>query len=81
MANPHPVQTQAFIDAQQKPMETPYGPISAYPVNVRLPEQIDAAVRKKGDRSNWLRRVITDAIVREGAIKESPGEQSPGVGG
>jgi hypothetical protein len=35
------------------------------PIPVRLPVDIDAAVRKLSDRSEWLRRVITEAAQRE----------------
>jgi hypothetical protein len=35
------------------------------PIPVRLPVDVDAAVRQLSDRSSWLRRVITEAAQRE----------------
>lgn len=35
------------------------------PINVRLPSEIDAFVRPLPNRSEWLRRVITEAVERE----------------
>lgn len=35
------------------------------PINVRLPSEIDEVVRPLPNRSEWLRRVITEAARRE----------------
>jgi hypothetical protein len=72
MSNPKPTQTQSFIDAQKKPMATPYGNLASRAAQVRLPEQIDQAIRTVDDLSGWLRRVITEAAIREGLIKTPP---------
>jgi hypothetical protein len=39
--------------------------LSDRPVAVKLPRDIDLAVRALPDMSNWLRRVITEAAQRE----------------
>jgi hypothetical protein len=51
-------------------------PLASDAVSVRLPVEVDAAVRAIPDRAEWLRRVITEAVVREGLIpQEAPESQ------
>lgn len=47
------------------------------PIPVRLPVDVDAAVRQLPDRSAWLRRVITEAAQRElmQPTKATPGRK------
>jgi hypothetical protein len=49
------------IETRFKPQENSY----ATPVAVALPKDIDAAVRALPNRSEWLRRVISEAAQRE----------------
>lgn len=72
MSNPGPVQVQDFVDAQIKPIATPYGNLAKRQTQVRLPEQVDRAIRNLGNSTEWLRRVITEAAEREGLIKAPP---------
>ncbi|MEA5516739.1 hypothetical protein [Nodularia sp. UHCC 0506] len=37
------------------------------PISVMLPEDLDAYVRSKSNRSEWLRRVIAEAAAKEQA--------------
>lgn len=37
------------------------------PISVMLPEDLDAYVRSKPNRSEWLRRVIAEAVAKEQA--------------
>lgn len=69
MANLNPTQTQRFLDGQGKPVETPYGKLASKPAQVRLPEQVDEAIRSVDNLSDWLRRVITEAAIAEGLLK------------
>jgi hypothetical protein len=39
------------------------------PVSVLLPKDVDSAVRALPNRTEWLRRVITEAAEREGLLK------------
>jgi hypothetical protein len=51
-----------------KPFERPDSdgtPLAEKQIQVRLPIDIDALVRKLPDRSVWLRRVIVDAARQE----------------
>ncbi|MCY7394233.1 MAG: hypothetical protein LH647_22875 [Leptolyngbyaceae cyanobacterium CAN_BIN12] len=38
------------------------------PVSVLLPKDIDAVVRTLPNRTEWLRRVISEAVKREGLL-------------
>ncbi|MEI2578643.1 hypothetical protein [Scytonema sp. PRP1] len=40
------------------------------PLSVRMPEDIDAIVRAKGDRTAWLRDAIIEKLWREGNLPE-----------
>jgi hypothetical protein len=40
------------------------------PLSVRMPEDIDAIVRTKGDRTEWLRDAIFEKLWREGKLPE-----------
>lgn len=37
------------------------------PISVMLPEDLDTYVRNKPNRSEWLRRVIAEAVAKEQA--------------
>ncbi len=43
---------------------------SAKPISVMLPEHLDAYVRSKPNRSEWLRQVIAEAVDREQAQQD-----------
>jgi hypothetical protein len=51
-------------------------PLSKKVIGVRLPESIYAIVHNLPDRTEWLRRVITEAAQRElkGEVRELPRE-------
>jgi hypothetical protein len=49
------------IETRFKPQQGSY----AIPVAVALPKDIDKVVRSLPNRSEWLRRVITEAAQRE----------------
>jgi hypothetical protein len=40
------------------------------PLSVRIPEDIDAIIRAKGDRTSWLRDAIFEKLWREGDLPE-----------
>jgi hypothetical protein len=40
------------------------------PLSVRMPEDIDAIVRAKSDRTEWLRDAIFEKLWREGSLPE-----------
>ncbi|MBD1864260.1 MULTISPECIES: hypothetical protein [Trichocoleus] len=77
MANPAPVQTPEFLKKQFKPQgEIPPGTVLAdKPVCVKLPVEVDAAVRSLSKSSDWLRRVICEAAQKE--LLEQSGSESP----
>ncbi len=59
--------TQRF---QEKP-----GAYARHPVSVLLPKVVDRAVRALPNRTEWLRRVITEAAERDGLLEiEQPPE-------
>jgi hypothetical protein len=60
MRNPNP-QT-AHLVPYPKIFDEPLAPIA---LSAKVPQNIDAAVRALPNRSEWLRRVITEAAQRE----------------
>ncbi|MDX2244941.1 MAG: hypothetical protein NW224_30060 [Leptolyngbyaceae cyanobacterium bins.302] len=42
------------------------------PVSVLLPKDVDAVVRALPNRTEWLRRVISEAAKREGLLTPDP---------
>lgn len=58
---PRDPSTQRF---QEKP-----GAYARTPVSVLLPKEIDRVVRALPNRTEWLRRVITEAAEREGLLE------------
>jgi hypothetical protein len=40
------------------------------PLSVRMPEDVDAIIRGKGDRTEWLRDAIFEKLWREGDLPE-----------
>lgn len=72
-----PLRKQQHLGGRFQPLGD--SPLAADAVGVRLPVDVDAAVRAIPDRADWLRRVITEAVVREGLIQqESLGLQDSG---
>lgn len=64
MANPNPVQSEEFLSQQFKPKgQQPLGKVRG----IRLPIEVDAAIEAlpEKNRSEWMRRVITEAAQRE----------------
>lgn len=58
---PRDPSTQRF---QEKP-----GAYARTPVSVLLPKEVDRAVRSLPNRTEWLRRVITEAAERDGLLE------------
>jgi hypothetical protein len=67
------VQTAEFLAHQKpRPADLPEGvELATKTLGVKLPVHIDAAVRSLPNRSEWLRRVITEAVERELLNQES----------
>jgi hypothetical protein len=64
--NPTPVQTPEFLAKKFPPApDVPAGVALGTPVCVALPLPVDTAVRSLPNRSEWLRRVITEAAQRD----------------
>ncbi len=40
-------------------------PVAEQPISVKLPLTIDAYVRSRPNRADWLRKVIAEAVKRE----------------
>lgn len=49
--------------------DTTNEPLAAKPTQVRLPERIEQAINRLPDRAAWLRRVISEAVEREGLLR------------
>lgn len=65
--NPNPIQTPEFLakkfpSAPDVPADVE---LAEKPLCVKVPVEIDAAVRSLEKPSQWLRKVITDAAKRE----------------
>ena len=45
-------------------------PMAKSPLSVRMPEDIDAIVRSKPDRTDWLRDAILEKLYAEGNLPE-----------
>lgn len=45
-------------------------PLASKPTQVRLPERIEQVINRLPDRAAWLRRVIAEAVEREGLLKQ-----------
>lgn len=65
MANLNPKQTEEFLEKRFKPQGEVSGELAKKAIGVKLPVEIDQAVRALPDTSAWLRRVITEAAQRE----------------
>jgi hypothetical protein len=63
--NPSPVQTPEFRTHQYKRADATGEPLSTKQVQVKLPVSLDAIVQAMPNRSEWLRRVIAEAIQEE----------------
>lgn len=76
MPNPNPIQTKQFLEKQFKPQGEILSdkPLSKKAIAVKLPEDIDAAVRAIPDSAAWLRRVITEAARRELMSEQQDGD-------
>ncbi len=83
MPNPNPNQTEEFKKHRFKPKAPVYSdnPLADKPTQVRLAQDITAAIDGLGEKKpGWLRRVITNAAKAE-LMGESPapGAESPAV--
>lgn len=56
MANPNP---------KYKLKSTSLEPLAESPITVRLSVELDKFVRSRPDRTEWLRRVIAEAVEKE----------------
>ena len=63
-----PIRKQQHLGGRFQPLGD--SPLAADAVAVRLPTEVDAVVRAIPDRADWLRRVITEAVVQEGLIQD-----------
>lgn len=68
--NLDPVQTAEFLAAKFAPApDVPEGvKLAKKSFQVKLPEDLDAALRDYPDRNAWARRVLWDAAKRDGLI-------------
>jgi hypothetical protein len=46
-------------------------PMAKSPLCVRMPEAIDAIIRAKRDRTDWLRDALMEKLSREGDLPEA----------
>ncbi|MBV9386761.1 MAG: hypothetical protein JOZ78_10080 [Chroococcidiopsidaceae cyanobacterium CP_BM_ER_R8_30] len=44
-------------------------PLAAKPTQVRLPERVEQSVNRLPNKAAWLRRVIAEALEREGLLQ------------
>lgn len=70
MANPHPVQTEEFLEWQHKITQKRQGEVSpddplGKTIGVRLPQSIDRVVRTIPEQSDWLRQIVGEAARRD----------------
>lgn len=65
MANPHPIQTPAFL-AQQKPKygDQPLGDA----IGVRFPAKIDAVLRQQNNRQQLIREAVELYLKNKGLL-------------
>ena len=64
--NPNPVQTDVFLDKQFKRQGVLEGTLAAKSMSVRLPIEVDKAVRSLPNRTDWIRQVVIDAAKKDG---------------
>ncbi len=65
MPNPNPLQTEDFKCHWYKPQGEITTELSKKAIAVKLPVDVDKAVRSYPNMAAWLRRVITEAAQRE----------------
>jgi threonine synthase len=65
MPNPNPVQTEDFKRHWYKPQGEVKAELSKKAIAVKLPIDVDKAVRALPQSAAWLRQVITEAAQRE----------------
>ncbi|MDV3002576.1 MAG: hypothetical protein N5P05_004231 (plasmid) [Chroococcopsis gigantea SAG 12.99] len=70
MSNPNP-QTAHLEPYQVKPGDEP---LARDPLTVRVPVEIDRAIRSLPDKTAWLRRVLVEAARRELIDDKSSGD-------
>lgn len=70
MPNASPVQTEDFKRHWYQPQGEIEGELSKKAIAVKLPVQLDQAIRAMPQSAAWLRRVIAEAAQREGVIKD-----------
>lgn len=64
--NPHPVQTDKFLEKQFKRQGTTEGALAPKSFSIRLPIELDAVVRSLPNRTEWIRRAIIAAAEKDG---------------
>jgi hypothetical protein len=64
--NPHPVQTNEFLEKQFKRQGTVEGALAPKSFSVRLPIELDTAVRSLSNPTEWIRNAIIAAAQKEG---------------
>ena len=71
--NRNPIQTEEFKRKQFKPQgKIPGGrPLAKKAIAVKLPEDVDAAIRALPNSAEWLRKVICAAASQE-LLKDTP---------
>jgi threonine synthase len=65
MTNPNPVQTEDFKRHWYKPQGEVTAELSKKAIAVKLPIEVDKAIRALPQSAAWLRQVITEAAQRE----------------
>jgi hypothetical protein len=65
MPNPNPLQTDDFKRHWYKPQGEVASDLSKKAIAVKLPVDVDKAVRSVPHMAAWLRRVISEAAQRE----------------
>jgi hypothetical protein len=64
--NPNPVKTQEFLAQQYKRQGNIQGKLALKTLTVRVPIEIDEAVRSLPNRTEWLRNAIIAAAQKDG---------------
>lgn len=69
MPNPNPTQTKAFLEKRFQRQEGKSDrPLAAKPLSIRLPADVDAAIRKLPGTQAWIRRVLEEGARQEGLL-------------
>jgi len=68
--NPNPIQTDEFKAHQLLRADGTTEPLAEKQLQIRVGATVDAAIRALPNKTAWLRRVITEAAIAEGLVKE-----------